>query len=88
MPWKNSISALFLPSATIVVTSHSSSPVESSIASVESLSLSAKAIPDCYAREDCHGLPVVPSLSLLDLKDKQRADPVIREVIHQMETGS
>lgn len=51
------------------------------------LSLSAKAVPDCYASEDAHGLPVVPSLSHLDLKAKQHADPVIREVIHQMEMG-
>ena len=27
------------------------------------------------------------SLSQLDLKDNQRSDPSIREVIHQMETG-
>ncbi len=54
---------------------------------VEFLSLSAKAVPDCYASKDLHGLPVVPSLSHLGLKEKQRADPVIREVIDQMETG-
>ncbi|TKS67456.1 Retrovirus-related Pol polyprotein from transposon 412 [Collichthys lucidus] len=66
-----------------LVTCQAASP----IALVESLSLSAKAVPDCYASEDLHGLPVVPPLSHLDLKEKQRADPVIREVIHQMETG-
>uniref|UniRef100_A0A3P8UAF7 Gypsy retrotransposon integrase-like protein 1 n=1 Tax=Amphiprion percula TaxID=161767 RepID=A0A3P8UAF7_AMPPE len=70
-----------------LVTSQPSSSAESPIALVESLSLSAKAIPDSYVSEDHHGLPVVPSLSALDLKEKQRADPVIREVIHQMETG-
>lgn len=70
-----------------LVTSQPSSVAGSPIALVESLSLSAKAVPDCYASEDLHGLPVVPSLSHLDLKGEQRADPVIREVIHQMETG-
>ncbi|XP_028324387.1 uncharacterized protein LOC114476724 [Gouania willdenowi] len=70
-----------------LVTSQPSGSGESTIALVESLSLSAKAIPDCYASEDLHGLTVVPSLSHLSLKEKQRADPVIREVIHQMETG-
>lgn len=33
---------------------------------VESLGMSAKAIPSCYSDEHQHGLPVVPSLSLCD----------------------
>lgn len=70
-----------------LVTCQPSSPAGSSFALIESLSLSAKAVPDCYASEDPYGLPVVSPLSHLDLKEKQRADPVLREVIHQMETG-
>ncbi|KAK7881963.1 hypothetical protein WMY93_028137 [Mugilogobius chulae] len=54
---------------------------------VESLSLSASCIPDCYIDESQHGLPVIPSFSLEELRTKQRSDPSIREVIHQLETG-
>lgn len=52
---------------------------------MESLSLSVDAILDCYATETLHGLPAIPLLSLLDIGDKQRSDPSMREVIHQME---
>ncbi|KAK7938973.1 hypothetical protein WMY93_002299 [Mugilogobius chulae] len=58
-----------------------------SISLVESLSMSVQAIPDSYTDEKHHGLPLVPLLSLDDLRDKQRADPVIRDVLHQLETG-
>lgn len=58
----------------------------SSITLVETMSMSDTVIPDSYSSES-HGLPVVPSLSLLDLKEKQRSDPALREVIHQLETG-
>lgn len=58
-----------------------------SITLVESLAISTDAIPDSYVTEDQHGLPVIPSLSHLDLKEKQRADPSTREVITQMEFG-
>lgn len=51
----------------------------------ESLSLKADAVPESYISED--HLPVVPALSHSSLKEKQRADPSIRELIHQMETG-
>lgn len=56
-------------------------PPKSCITLVESLSMSVSAIPDCYASESHQGLPVVPSLTLLDLREKQRADPSLREVI-------
>lgn len=71
----------------LIRTSLPNSPAESSITLVESLSMSAQAVPDAYASESHHGLPVVPSFSHHDLQDKQRADPVIREVIHQLESG-
>ena len=54
---------------------------------VESLTVSADAIPESYVEENGHGLPVIPSLSHLDLKEKQRSDPCLREVIFQLETG-
>ena len=54
---------------------------------VESLAISADAIPDSYVEESLHGLPVIPSLSHLDLKEKQRADPSLREIIFLLETG-
>ncbi|XP_024120881.1 uncharacterized protein K02A2.6 [Oryzias melastigma] len=54
---------------------------------VESLSVSTTAIPDSYIDESHQGLPVVPLMSPADLQEKQRGDPSIREVIHQLETG-
>lgn len=71
----------------LVRTSPDSDPRHSNITLVESLALSADAIPDSYVTEDQHGLPVIPSLSHHDLKEKQRADPSIREVIFQLESG-
>lgn len=64
-----------------------SSPSETCSSLVESLSMSASVIPDCYASESLQGSPVVTSLSLLDLRENQRADPNLREVISQLETG-
>lgn len=53
---------------------------------VESLSIMAAAAPDNLTN-DLHGLPIIPMLSHLELQDKQRADPCIREVIYQLELG-
>lgn len=52
---------------------------------IESLSLKADVVSESYISVD--PLPVVPALSHSSLKKKQRADPSIRELIHQMETG-
>ncbi|KAK7945555.1 hypothetical protein WMY93_001283 [Mugilogobius chulae] len=52
---------------------------------IESLSIKADALPESYISED--HLPVVPALSHSSLKEKQREDPSIRELIHQLETG-
>ncbi|XP_078787638.1 retrovirus-related Pol polyprotein from transposon 297 [Oryzias latipes] len=54
---------------------------------VESLSASITAIPDSYVDEFPLGLPVVSSLSHSDLREKQREDPNLQEIIHQLETG-
>ncbi|XP_016308876.1 butyrophilin-like protein 2 [Sinocyclocheilus anshuiensis] len=43
------------------------------------------AIPETY--EGLQGLPVVPQLTVQELKDKQRADKAIQEVILQQESG-
>lgn len=60
---------------------------EHSIALVESLSMSVTVIPDVYVSESHQGLPVVPLLSSDDLREKQRGDSVLREIIHQLKTG-
>ncbi|CAI5671417.1 unnamed protein product [Oreochromis niloticus] len=51
---------------------------------VESLSVKVDTISDSYCSEDLYQLPVVPTLNI---KEKQHADPCIRELIHQLETG-
>lgn len=57
------------------------------IALVSSLALCPDAVPDCYEQEDSSDcLPVIPHLSK-DLCDKQRADPVLQEVILHLELG-
>ena len=71
----------------LIRTSLDSESRQVDITLVESLAISADAIPDSYISEEPHGLPVIPSLSHHDLKEKQRADPCLREVICQMETG-
>lgn len=53
---------------------------------VTSLAMSAGAVPDSY--EQCGGLPTISSISEEELKQKQRADPAIGEIIHQLETGN
>uniref|UniRef100_A0AAV2MF62 G-protein coupled receptors family 1 profile domain-containing protein n=1 Tax=Knipowitschia caucasica TaxID=637954 RepID=A0AAV2MF62_KNICA len=47
---------------------------------VESLSVHVKAIPDCYAAEDLHGLPELPELAEKELRDRQQADPAFHEL--------
>lgn len=64
-----------------------SDPIQCCLTLVESSSVSADAIPEGYATETQRSLPVILSLSQLNLKEKQRADPSLQEVIHQMETG-
>lgn len=57
---------------------------EAASALIESLSVSADALPESYTDP---GLPVVPAWSHPQLREKQRADSSLREVIHQMETS-
>uniref|UniRef100_A0A3B3SGH8 Gypsy retrotransposon integrase-like protein 1 n=1 Tax=Paramormyrops kingsleyae TaxID=1676925 RepID=A0A3B3SGH8_9TELE len=52
---------------------------------VTSLAMSAKAIPDSF--ENCDGFPVIPRVTGEELKQQQRADPAVCEIIHLMETG-
>lgn len=66
---------------------HPSDSVSANIVLVESLALSTNAIPSSYTTDDSHGLPVIPSLLHEDLLEEQRADPALREVIYQLETG-
>lgn len=50
------------------------------------MSISTSVLPDSYMTES-QGLPVVPALSLHDPREEQRADPVLRDIIHQLETN-
>ena len=52
---------------------------------VVSLAMSAEAIPDSFGH--CDGFPVISSISEEELKQHQRDDPAICEIIHLMETG-
>ncbi len=65
----------------------SSDSSDHSVALVESIAFSLEALPPCFQREDNHGLPVIPSLSLAELSEKQHADASIREIITQLESG-
>ncbi|KAM3849152.1 obscurin-like [Diretmus argenteus] len=59
-----------------------------SIALVETLAISANAVPDSYGQEDqLGGLPTIPHLTEAELADKQRADQCIKHVISQIEQG-
>lgn len=61
---------------------------DGSISLVESLAISADAVPDSFGHEDgLGGLPIIPNLSEEDLRDKQRADQCIKHVISQIEHG-
>lgn len=62
-------------------------PPYSPVALVESLALHTDALPSGFQRENEHGLPVIPHLSEEDLMERQRADPDLRAVIEQLQTG-
>ncbi len=71
----------------LVRSSNQLNPSQAPITLVESMAITADAVPSIYSNESDHGLPVISSLSQSDLREKQRSDPCIREVIHQLETG-
>ncbi|XP_065144555.2 retrovirus-related Pol polyprotein from transposon 412 [Paramisgurnus dabryanus] len=55
---------------------------------ISSLTMQTAAVPDDYSQEDhCGGLPSIPHLSSLEIQRAQLADPCIREVITQIQTG-
>ncbi|XP_023191351.1 peroxisomal trans-2-enoyl-CoA reductase isoform X3 [Xiphophorus maculatus] len=70
-----------------IIRTQNQTELSRSVALVESLSVSVNSIPDGFSNEELHGLPLIPSLSQVDLQEQQQADPAIREVIHQLETG-
>ncbi|XP_037831365.1 uncharacterized protein LOC119616983 isoform X4 [Kryptolebias marmoratus] len=70
-----------------IIRTQNQTELSRSVALVESLSVSVNSIPDGFSNEELHGLPLIPSLSQVDLQEEQQADPAIREVIHQLETG-
>lgn len=63
-------------------------PNDSPIAFVSSLAMQETAVHNTYAHENqCGGLPIIPHLSLSEFQSAQLADPCIREVIAQLQTG-
>lgn len=56
------------------------------IALVQSLATSPDALPDSFVVEH-GGLPCLPHLSEVEIRDVQRADPCLQEVIAQIESG-
>ena len=63
-----------------------SAPDSPDYALVHSLSMSADSIPDSFAADEQFAT-VVNQLNPLNIADKQRADPVLRHIIAQLETG-
>lgn len=61
---------------------------DSGVTLVESLALHPDAVPEYYEQEkNLNGLPALPHLMKEDLVEKQRCDPVIREVVMCLESG-
>ncbi|KAL0147798.1 hypothetical protein M9458_056875, partial [Cirrhinus mrigala] len=55
---------------------------------VMSLAIHLDAVPDCYVQEDVLiGSSAIPHLTKEELAEKQRSDPVIREVLTYLESG-
>lgn len=55
--------------------------------SVMSLAIHPDVVPDCYVREDVLGHQLYLTWKKEELADKQRSDPVIREVLIYLESG-
>ncbi len=53
----------------------------------ESLCINASAVPLEFQQEDAHGFPILPQISEEELKERQRADPELKEVIKYLESG-
>lgn len=61
---------------------------DSGVTLVESLAFHPEAVPECYEQENnLSGLPALPDLTKGELKEKQRSDPIIHEVIMCLESG-
>ncbi|CAL9683895.1 unnamed protein product [Knipowitschia caucasica] len=54
---------------------------------IHSLSMSADSLPDSFTADEQFASNLVPLLSPSEIADRQRADPVLRHVIAQLETG-
>lgn len=53
-----------------------------------SLAIHPDAVPDCYVQEDVlNGSSAIPHLTKEELAEKQRSDPVIREVLMYLESN-
>ncbi|KAJ8004302.1 hypothetical protein DPEC_G00157720 [Dallia pectoralis] len=58
-----------------------------SITLVESLALTAEAVPDIYGEAEELGCSTIPTYSKTDLQQHQRSDPVIGQVVDLLESG-
>lgn len=55
---------------------------------VESLALHVEAVPDIYCEEDLIGHETVPTFSEVELRERQEADPIIKDVINWLKSGN
>ncbi|KAG1932751.1 interleukin-1 receptor accessory protein-like 1-A [Pimephales promelas] len=53
----------------------------------ESLCINTNAVPLEFQQEDTHGLPILSQMSEEELRERQRADPELKEVIKYLECG-
>lgn len=85
---ENTIKAICEKHLVHQVTDNDTEETSPSTTLVVSLAHHPKALPESFNEEDTlGGLPVISSLTPADLRDKQNADPCIREVLRQIESG-
>ncbi|KAG1934526.1 interleukin-1 receptor accessory protein-like 1-A [Pimephales promelas] len=53
----------------------------------ESLCINTNAVPLEFQQEDTHGLPILSQMSEEELRERQRADPELKEVIKYLDAG-
>ena len=59
-----------------------------SITLVESLALTADAVPDVYGEAEMLGCSTIPTYSEEELQQHQRSDPIIEQVVNMLESGN
>ena len=59
-----------------------------SITLVESLALTADAVPDVYGEAEMLGCSTIPTYSEEELQQHRRSDPIIEQVVNMLESGN